>query len=188
MTWPVVVTGGAATGKSTVLSRFAHHGLRTASADAVVGEIWADPASASALCAILEVPYPLDRDSMRARLADPEFRAAVSQAVHPYVVDRLTAQQPTVVEIPLLLEACLQGTADIVVVADCRPATQLKRLTARLGDEKKATALLSTQLPNVVRTAFADWVIDTENDLADTFRQVDELVARLGFALAEPDR
>lgn len=184
----MVVTGGAATGKSAILSRFAHHGLATASADAVVAEVWSDPGSASALCAVLGIPYPFNRDAVRARLADPDFRAHVAKAVHPYVMERLAAADPHVVEIPLLIEACLQGTADFLVVADCRPETQMRRLTERLGDAEKARGLLSTQLPNAVRVAFADCVVDTENDLADTHRQVDHVVARLGFALAEPDR
>jgi dephospho-CoA kinase len=153
-----------------------------------VGELWADPASATALCGVLGLPYPIDRDAMRARLIDPDFREGVANALHPFVVERLESMQPQVVEIPLLFEACLQSVAQNIVVTDCPVELQLKRLTERLGSEEKARNLLATQLPNAVRIAFANWVVDTQNDLSSTYRQVDKVVASLGFHLADADQ
>ena len=147
---PGVVTGGVATGKTTVLDRFRWHGLAVASADNVVGEIWSDEKEARPLATELGVGFPADRDDLRARLSDPAFRARMANALHRRVMDKLFASGAQVVEIPLLCEGCLQGVAEVVVVVSCSPETQLRRLTQRLGDQLQAEQLIATQLSTPV--------------------------------------
>ncbi|MES1228471.1 MAG: dephospho-CoA kinase [Armatimonadota bacterium] len=182
---PVVVTGGVATGKSTVLDRFRHHGHSVASADAVVSEIWSDENEARLLAQELGVGFPIEKDALRARLSDSLFRQQMATVLHPRVMKRLAASQASVVEIPLLFEACLQSCADTIVVVMFSPETQLHRLKARLGSEDKARALLATQLSNRVRVAFSDWTIDSENGIDQTMRQVDQVVRWMSAGLAE---
>ena len=185
---PVVVTGGVATGKSTVLERFRWNGLTVASADAVVADIWADPQQARPITAELGVGFPVDKDILRAKLADPDFRALAANRLHPRVMERLFALDAQVTEIPLLFEACLQGLARTIVVVTCSPETQLRRLAARLGDEDKARALIATQLPGEVKAAFADWLVDSENGIDSMNRHVDHIVRWMADGLAEATR
>lgn len=64
-------------------------------------------------------------------------------------------------EIPLLIEACLQGGFDRVWVVTCGADEQRRRLVERLGGEAGAEALLGSQLPTRAKIPFADVVIRT---------------------------
>ena len=98
---------------------------------------------------------------LRERLADPSIRRAVNRITHPAIFDRIQNAGAQFIEVPLLIEACLQGEFDRVWVVTCGPEEQLRRLTARLQSAEAATVLLRTQLTSRVKIVFADSVIRT---------------------------
>lgn len=194
------LTGGVASGKSTVAAMLRALGAVVLDADAIVREL--QQPGTPVFRAIVEAFGPgvvradgtLDRAALGRRVfADPEARRRLNAIVHPAVrerlhqeVDRLQRRLPPdaviVLDIPLLLDTApreaypLEGV--IVVVAD--DATQVARLRARDGlDEAAARQRLAAQRPVREKAAEADWVIDNSGSLEETRRQVEALWRRL---------
>ena len=174
------LTGGIASGKSTVghwlearglplldADRFAREALAAGSAGArtvlqrygaAVQAAGSDPAEAQ-----------LDRSALgRIVFHDPSERLWLEQLVHPLVRQRfdealqqLTAAPALVLMIPLLFEAGLEGLCSEIWLVDCDPATQLQRLMRRdQRNEADARARLGAQWPLERKRPLADLVID----------------------------
>jgi len=194
------LTGGVASGKSTVAAMLRALGAVVLDADAIVREL--QQPGTPVFRAIVEAFGPgvvradgtLDRAALGRRVfADPEARRRLNAIVHPAVrerlhqeVARLQRRLPPdaviVLDIPLLLDTApreaypLEGV--IVVVAD--DSTQVARLRARDGlDEAAARQRLAAQRPVREKAAEADWVIDNSGSLEETRRQVEALWRRL---------
>jgi dephospho-CoA kinase len=190
----VALTGGIATGKSWVLTRFAFHGVPTIDADAIAHDVVRAGQSASTDIrqrfgdAVFRPDGELDRPGLGARVFDnPEERQALEAIVHPHVraeIDRWFSEVDSqnevlfaVADIPLLFETGRQEEFDIVVVTACPPSLQLERLTARDHiSEVEARQRITAQLPTERKVAAADFVVHTDVSNADTDRQVDEVV------------
>ncbi|MEY4772585.1 dephospho-CoA kinase [Vulcanococcus sp.] len=174
------LTGGIASGKSTVghwlearglplldADRFAREALAAGSAGAravlqrygaAVQAAGSDPAEAQ-----------LDRSALgRIVFHDPSERLWLEQLVHPLVRQRFdeelqqrTAAPALVLMIPLLFEAGLEGLCSEIWLVDCDPATQLQRLMTRDQlNEADARARLGAQWPLERKRPLADLVID----------------------------
>jgi len=192
------ITGGIATGKSTVTRMFAEHGAAVVDADAIARELLA---AGSDLSRAVAEAFPtcvrpgdsvtVDRKALGALVfANPEARARLEALTHPAILRSLNAQiselrlrdeAPLVVaEIPLLYEVGLETQVDRVLVAACDEPLQIARLAARLGiPANEAAGYLGAQLPLAQKIARADFVIRTDASLADTQRQVDDLFQHL---------
>lgn len=189
------VTGGIATGKSTVLGMLASLGAETLSADDVSREL--TRAGQPTLEAIArefgpEVLRP-DGSLDRGRLAgvvfqDPQARQRLEAILHPPILQRLRChaerfrQDPKnkdrvlALEIPLLYEVGVEDLVDSVLVVASEHAQQLARLKQRTGwPDGQVRAALSSQLPLSLKVARADWVISTDGTLEDTQEQVRRL-------------
>jgi dephospho-CoA kinase len=190
------ITGGIATGKSTVTQMLADLGAPTVSADALAHDLLA-PGTVTTR-AVLDVFPGCADPSDGARLtvdrralgkivfADPAARARLEALTHPAIIaalqDQIAAwrvcdQAPAAAaEIPLLFEADLVSLPDRVIVVACGEAVQIARMRARIGvSEEEARERLSAQWPLAEKTAWADVVITTDSDLEDTRRQVEAL-------------
>ncbi|MEX2243199.1 MAG: dephospho-CoA kinase [Fimbriimonadaceae bacterium] len=174
------LTGGVAEGKTTVLRMLSEAGLRTGSADEVAREVFEDPLTQSLIAERFGLPGPLDRARMRALItADPDKRRALNEVVHPEILARLVEGGADVIEVPLLVETCLQSSFRRVWVVTCGRQEQLRRLTERLGDDQRARALVSSQLSTEVKCAFADRIVRTDRPLGDVYREAEELARSL---------
>lgn len=169
----VALTGGIATGKSTVSALFAELGVPVVDADEVAREL-VSPGSA-----LLERIFErfgqdlragdggLRRDRLRQRVfADPAEREALEALMHPainqLVWSRASAQSAPycIVAVPLLLETGQQQRADRVLVIDAPPALQRERLRRRdASSAAEADAILAAQCSRERRLACADDVI-----------------------------
>jgi dephospho-CoA kinase len=172
----VALTGGVASGKSTVSSLFASRGVPVIDSDVIAREVQA-PGTA-----LLEQIYQrfgadlrrsdgtLDRAALRRRIfAAPEERRELERLVWPAIRARSEQLASAVTAgylihvIPLLVETHSTSRFDRVLVVDCSEQLQLQRLRARDGsDEQQARAMLSTQASRAQRLAIADDII--END------------------------
>src|SRR5262249_48790224 len=85
-----------------------------------------------------------------------------------------------VVDVPLLFETGHEGDFDRVILTTCSTETQLRRLAARGVTELDARQRIAAQGPAATKTGRAHFVIDTDGTSADTDRQVDAIVGRLG--------
>jgi dephospho-CoA kinase len=191
----VGITGGIATGKSTVLGMLADLGARTLSADDLAREVLAKgtPGYAETVerfgQAILAPDGQIDRRALAGIVfADAEARQTLNDITHPRIIaamrrriDSFRAHPPDpnavlAVEIPLLVECGLAGTVDEVLVVVAEPRTQVSRLTRRYGmTDEDARRRLAAQMPMECKIERADRVITNEGsseDLADSVRAV----------------
>lgn len=158
----VAVTGGIAEGKSTVLTVLSSFGVKVASADEVVKQLWSDQQFQSTVWKQLDLNGNFDKNILRKMLSQfPEIRSTLNAITHPVVMSELACSGADAIEVPLLIEACLQGQFESIWVVTCGPEMQLERLAARLGSLQEAQALIATQLKTKTKIAFADAVVRT---------------------------
>lgn len=186
----VGLTGGVASGKSTVAREFARFGIPIADADLIAKELTSPGGSGlSALCnalgeSILDPEGGLDRGRMRRRLfSDEVLRKRVESILHPLVIEELArqlaaAQGPyCMAVVPLLVESnTARALVDRVLVVDCTEQTQLSRLMSRDAEtEPGARAMLAVQAVRMQRLAAGDDILVNEDGLA----QLQDAVHRL---------
>jgi dephospho-CoA kinase len=199
----VGLTGGIGSGKSEVARRLAARGAVVIDADAIAREV-VEPgtpglqqvAEAFGADAVLRPDGTLDRDAVAALVfADAEQRRRLNAIVHPLVgaamLERTAAAAAAdphavvVNDVPLLVEGGLRDRYDVVVVVDCDPETQRRRLVEQRGmSDADARSRMAAQATRAERLAAADVVIENGGDLDDLDRRVGEvwtdLAARAG--------
>ena len=186
----VGLTGGIASGKSTVARMLAEKGVPVIDADALAREVVepGTPALARIAARWPEVVRDgvLDRKAQGAvEFARPEERAALEAIVHPAiqaeVEERLAAlatagAEVAVYEAALLVEAGLDEGMDVLVVVALPEEEQVRRLLTRDRlPEAAARARVASQAPLSEKLAKADYVIENTGDLAALRRRVDEV-------------
>ncbi len=183
------LTGGIASGKSTVASLFAARGATVIDTDVIAREVVepGNPALTSLINAlgggILDRDGRLDRDEMRRRVfADASTRRQVEAILHPAIRVELERQSRSapgpyqVFVIPLLVESRLGHIVDRVLVVDCPEEEQIRRLMARDGETREdALRMLKAQVSREERLAGADDVIENGGPEAGLTAQVDSL-------------
>ncbi|HUD43198.1 MAG TPA: dephospho-CoA kinase [Dokdonella sp.] len=188
----VALTGGIASGKSTVADRFAALGVPVLDADVVARELVEPPSTALEAIVgrfgtgVLQPDGRLDRRRLRERIfADPAERLALEAILHPAIRhtlrDRAIALPDAygLIAIPLLNEASGYDWVDRVLVVDAPRAVQLERLVRRDGlSPALAESMLDAQLGRERRLALADDVIDNTGTPAELDAQVHRLHAR----------
>lgn len=186
------LTGGIASGKSTVADMFAALGVPVIDTDVIAREIVApgQPALAEIVAAfgddLLGPDGSLDRRALRARVfADPADRHRLEGILHPRIRNRTlelaaAAGGPyQVIVVPLLVESGFDRQVDEVVVVDCPEAEQRRRLMTRDGETaQQVSRMLAAQVGRAARIASADAVIDNSGDLRATRAQVQALHQR----------
>jgi dephospho-CoA kinase len=167
------LTGGIASGKTTVARLFAERGVPVIDLDEVARRVVepGEPALAEIVAAfgegVLGMDGRLDRAALRRRVFDDApARQQLEGMLHPRIL-QATVQWASATDgpyqlivVPLLVESGLAEWLDRVLVLDCPPELQLARLVARDGgDEALARAMLAAQASRAERLAAADDVI-----------------------------
>lgn len=188
----VGLTGGIASGKSTVAGMLRELGAPVIDADLLAREVVA-PGS-DGLAAVVECFGPevldetgaLDRKRMAERVfADPDARAALNQITHPRIaaagqreIARLAAEGAPVCiyEAALIVENGLQRWMHALIVVAVPPEVQRERLMQRDGiDAAAADARLAAQLPLADKIAAADYVVNNSGTVEETRAQVERI-------------
>lgn len=178
----IALTGGIAEGKSTVLGIAAGHGISTASADAVVADLWNDERFRHDIATLLGLEPPTTREAVRALVtADADARARLNAATHTDVMTRLLESDAQLIEIPLLIEAVAHPLFHRVWVVTCGATEQERRLQERLGDAEAVRRFLATQLPTRVKMAFADRILRTDEPLSSVLDTTVEALVEDGL-------
>lgn len=186
------LTGGIASGKSTVADMFADLGVPVIDTDVIAREVVAPGQPAlqeirdSFGAGVIAADGSLDRPAMRALVfGDEDARRRLEAILHPRIGAATREQADTaggayqVIVVPLLLESSLRAFVDRVLVIDCKEDTQIARLLARDAEsEARARRILAAQSSRAERLAVADDVISNEGDLDDTREQVRALHQR----------
>lgn len=193
----IALTGGIASGKSTIARRLVDLGAQVVDADQIVRDV---QSPGSPVLAAIEVAFgpgvirpdgELDRAALGALVfGDEAARQRLNAIVHPAVraesarrFAAASADDPdatVVYDVPLLVEARVDDPWDLVVVAHAPSDVRMRRLVELRGlREDEAAARIAAQVSDDRRLAIADVVIDTAGSLEDTIAQVDALWAEL---------
>lgn len=193
----VGLTGGIATGKSTVTDAFRRLGCEIIDADVLAREVVAPGEPALAEIArefgpdVLQPDGALDRKRLGAIVfADAERRRRLEAITHPAIRARLMARLAALMErgfdgiaifdAPVMIESGNYKTMDRLVVVLTDEPTQRARLTARDAiDEGEAARKIASQMPVADKARLADYVIDNSGDRAATEAQVRRVHAAL---------
>lgn len=193
----VALTGGIASGKSTVAARLAEHGAVVVDADRIAREVVepGEPALAriaEAFGAHLIGPDgALDRAALGSVVfGDPEKRVQLNAITHPAVLERSRErfaqaaerdpQAVVVYDIPLLVETGRTDQFDVIVVVHASTQTRIRRMMELRGmSREEALHRINSQATETDRLAIADVVIDADGSIDETLRQTDELWEQL---------
>jgi dephospho-CoA kinase len=193
----IALTGGIASGKSTIARRLAELGAVIVDADQIVRDVQA-PASPvldrieEAFGAdVITAEGALDRASLGAKVfGDPAALATLNAIVHPAVraesqrrFEEAASADPQAVvvyDVPLLVEARVDDPWDLIVVAHAPADERRRRLVELRGmPARAAQERIDAQVSDDRRLAIADEVIDTSGTLAQTLAQTDALWERI---------
>lgn len=189
------LTGGIASGKSTVSRMFRQLGAVVLDADAIYHQLlMPQNAQPSPLVAQIAGHFPhvlgpqgtLDRQALGAQVfSDPNARQRLNSIAHPAIakafaqqVQLLSAQgiKNVIYDVPLLFENQMQNKFVAVVLVWIDARLQEQRLMQRNQlDRQEAKRRIGTQMPLETKKALADFVIDNSGNSTQTLQQVEKL-------------
>ncbi len=192
----VGLTGGIASGKSTVSRMFEQAGIPVICSDELAREVVRPGSQGLAEIrrifgnAVLDDEGKLDREAM-ARLVfqDRSKRNILESIIHPRVAEEQNKRLRTlerqghsivVVDVPLLYETGWEQFVDLVVVVYAPRHVQEERLVNRDGmSVDDARSRLDAQMPIDEKRRLADRLVDNGNTLEHTRRQVESVIEEL---------
>ncbi|MGA7121096.1 MAG: dephospho-CoA kinase [Polyangiaceae bacterium] len=187
------LTGGIASGKSTVAARLRELGVPVIDADQLAREVVAPGTDGLRAVVdefgpgVIEQSGALDRKALaKLVFADESARKKLNAITHPRIAARTRelaealarAGEPIACyEAALIVENGLTDALRPLVVCSCPEDVQAARLRARDGaSEDEALARIRAQKPLGEKVAVADHVIDTSGSLEGTLKQTDEVL------------
>jgi len=187
------LTGGLASGKSSVAARWKARGLPVIDADELAREVVAPGSPAlqeivrSFGKGILQKDGSLDRKGLASKVfADPEARRTLEAITHPRIVaatmerasDLESQDEPLgCYEATLLVERGVADNFRPLVVVSATERNQIARAVSRdTISEKDARARLAAQVPLKEKESVADYVIDNNRDLSTLIKRADEVL------------
>lgn len=190
MAFVIGLTGGIASGKTTVANLFKQQfKIDIVDADIVAREV-VEPGTPG-LNAIIEhfgadivrEDQTLDRAKLREKIfSNPEEKAWLNSLLHPMIREKMIEDLEQVTSdyallvVPLLVENKLDSLCDRVLVVDVDPQTQISRTVKRDNvSEEQANAILASQASREQRLALADDVVKNNPDDPDLLLQITDL-------------
>lgn len=193
----VGLTGGYASGKSTVAKMFVELGAVLIDADQLAREV-VEPVKAAWFeivahfgKGILLENREIDRKALgEIVFRDKEERERLNAIVHPKVleeelraIEMIREREPdaiVILSVPLLIESGHYRHCDRIVVVTVDEETHIKRLIKRDGfSREEAIRRISAQMPLSEKVKYADFVIDNSGSLEDTESQVRNILNTL---------
>jgi len=191
------LTGGIATGKSSVLKIFEEEGIRTINVDEIARQITRKEEEGYRRVVeafgkeILRENGEIDRKKLgKLVFSDEKKRKELEKILHPLIVERMRKLleeferehpcEPVVIEVPLLFEVELDREMDITVVVYAPQEIQIERLMMRDGlTKEEAVKRLKSQIPIEEKRKLADVVIDNSKSPEETRKQVKTFIKRI---------
>ncbi|MGZ8847419.1 MAG: dephospho-CoA kinase [Pyrinomonadaceae bacterium] len=193
----VGLTGSIAVGKSFVLGVLAELGCHVIDADKIAREV-VEPGTEGLKSLrdyfgedVLSADGTLDRSKLGAIIfGNEEERTRLNAILHPLIIsaqDKLIREREmkdpggiVVIDAALMIESGGYRRLDKLIVVHCRPEIQLERLMARNGLTREAAEQrIASQMPQEEKKKYADFLIDTSGDFADTRAQVQAVYEQL---------
>lgn len=193
----VGLTGGIASGKSTVGKLMAQAGCVVTDADRIVAESYEPGGKGTAAVTqlfgkdVLDDRGAVDREKVAALVFDdPGARKQLEGAIHPLVGERyleILAESEGIVvfEATLLAETGGHSRYEVVITVEADPSLRLERAIARGLEREAAEARMAAQATPEQRRAIADYVIENEGSLEELEAATLTVVAALRRRLKE---
>ena len=183
------LTGGIASGKTTVANYFADLGVPIIDTDVIAREVVAPGAPALDEIRktfgdkVFQLGGALDRRAMRNIVfSDDAKRQQIENILHPRIRDAVyqrvaeTSGPYLLIVVPLLFGSPMTDFMDRVLVIDCSEKVQLSRLLARdTENEEQARRMIASQASREERLSIADDVVQNDGKREDTRQRVDAL-------------
>lgn len=192
------LTGGIASGKSTVSSMFTSLNIPVIDADVISRQV-VEPGEAAHEEIrrvfgedILKEDQTLNRKKLgQIIFADEQKRKQLNAIVHPAVRKEMLQQRDTyvndgekciILDIPLLFEGNLTSIVDKTLVVSVNEKVQLDRLMERDGStEEDAKRRILSQMPIQEKVKLADAVIDNNGSKDDSYQQLEKTLKNWGI-------
>ena len=193
----VGLTGGIASGKSTVGRMFGELGCKVIDSDRITRELFEPGNPVNAKVTETFGPRVLASDGSinRAVLAElvfqnPDQRQKLNSIVHPAIKQRQNeflsqaaandGRAIGIVEAALIVEVGTYRDYDKLIVVTCSPNVQRERLRERSGlTPEQIESRIASQMPMEEKVKVADFVIDNSGDIGNTRQQVEEVYRQL---------
>lgn len=187
----IALTGGIATGKSTVTKLLQERGLTIIDADKLVKDIYKTSeakefvrTSFPEAFAHDEVQFPKLREIV---FKDPEAKARVETFIYQRLPDAfrkasaaVTDQAFLIYDVPLLFEKALESKVDLSVVVYASRKIQKPRIMDRDGHkEELAEKILDQQMDIEEKKLRADFIIKNESSITELTAEVDQLLLQI---------
>lgn len=188
------LTGGIASGKTTVSDYLKERGYTVLDADAYSRKTTAKngpaiPAIKQAFGHdIVNTGGELDRKKLGSIIFnDADKRRQLNEIVHPLIREMMNSDEQKFIEeghvfldIPLLFENGLNERCDFVVTVFVDRDTQLKRLTARNNlSIEEAEARINSQMPLAEKVRMSEYRLDNNGNLEALYKQIDQFIEEL---------
>ena len=189
MAFVLGITGGIATGKSSVVQHFIDLGFPVVDADIIARQLLDKntPAYKEVVkvfgSEILQENGEIDRQVLGALVFNyPDKLKQLDELIAPFLQETILAaikqasqnQKLVIVDVPLMYEKGYDEWMDQVAVVYCTPKQQIERLMQRNQlTEKEAKQRIDSQLPIEMKKLLAEVVFDNSDDLTKTVQQVD---------------
>ena len=190
--YPVIgLTGGIATGKSTVSQYLKDHGENVICADELVHEIYSTEETFEFVSSVAQEAIA-DHQILFPKLRELFFNdKELQNKIETYIYSRLPRafkkkyeefNNPDFIfyDVPLLFEKNLNPLVDLITVVYSTPENQLKRLIQRDGiKEELAKNILQKQMPIDEKKQKADYVIENNTNLTDLYQSIDHFLKEI---------
>lgn len=196
MRW-IGLTGGIATGKSTVSGLFLGRGIPVIDADEIARRVVRK--SSPGLQRVVQAFGPevlgLDQELDRMKMGNlvfgrPEKLQLLESIIHPLVQEEVRRERQrleleavhsfAIYDVPLLYEKNLENQFDGVIVVGCSDQIQLDRLMARNHlSLEQAKLRIKSQMPLEKKKFMATWYLDNSGSLSDLQKQFDDLLMKI---------
>jgi dephospho-CoA kinase len=202
MSLVIGLTGGIASGKSTVSAMFSDMGITVIDAD-IEARLAVEPGEKAYNdivsqfgAEILEEEGAINRQKLGSIIFNNEDkRLLLNSIVHPAVRERMAQkrelaekakEKAIVLDIPLLFESKLTGLVEKIILVYVNEETQLERLMKRNGfSEAEALSRIKSQMPLKDKVKLADAVIDNGGSIEETRQHLIDILNNWGILRAE---
>jgi dephospho-CoA kinase len=182
----VALTGGIASGKTTVANMFGELGATLIDTDIIARDVVEPetPGLAQVVAefgnGVIDDEGRMDRRALRKIVfAEPKRRVRLEEILHPLIRSEAERQMRTLdgpyqlIIVPLLVDSTLRDRVQRILAVDCSEERQLERLLARdVETEAQARSMIAAQSSRQERLKLADDVINNDADIEATHAQV----------------
>jgi len=187
----VGLTGGLATGKSTVAEMFSALGANVIDADKIAHDLLIDDARIKkAVIDLFGEEIVRNGEIIRKKVAKEVFNnkkklEMLCDLLHPEIISKIKEQidrnagNIIIVDAPLLIESNLAGSMDVVIVVASRKEKQIENAARRGISREEAENILQNQISISEKIKSADYVVENNENLCDMKKGVDEIWKKL---------